>query len=98
MNNKEFIAELSKRTETVAADTQKKIMQLVDALNTHFQEGDAVAVYDFGTFEVKKKKERIIVNPANGQRMLVPPKLVLTFKSSPSWKYSLNKDGESLKA
>lgn len=91
MNNKEFLAELSKRTGIVAADAQKKILQLVDAMNTHFQEGDVVAVYDFGTFEVKKKMERIMVNPANGQRMLIPPKLVLNFKTSPSWTYSLNK-------
>ena len=91
MNNKEFLAELSKRTGIVAADAQKKILQLVDAMNTHFQEGDVVAVYDFGTFEVKKKMERVMVNPANGQRMLIPPKLVLNFKTSPSWTYSLNK-------
>ena len=95
MNNKEFLSVLSRRTGIVTADAQKKILQLVDAMNTHFQEGDTVAVHDFGTFEVKKKMERIIVNPANGQRMLIPPKLVLYFKPSPSWNYSLNKESNS---
>ena len=36
----------------------------------------------FGNFEVKKRLERVIVNPTTGQRMLVPPKLVVAFKPS----------------
>ena len=42
-----------------------------------------LAVQGFGTFEVKKKMERAVVNPANKQRKLIPPKLVLAFKPSP---------------
>ncbi|EXY65380.1 HU family DNA-binding protein, partial [Bacteroides fragilis] len=37
----------------------------------------------FGTFEVKKKAERIVINPVTKLRLLVPPKLVLAFKPSP---------------
>lgn len=37
-------------------------------------------------FDVKKKMERIMVNPATQQRMLVPPKLVLGFKAVPKLK------------
>jgi DNA-binding protein HU-beta/integration host factor subunit alpha len=46
-------------------------------------------VPNFGTFEPKKKLERVIVNPASGQRMLVPPKLVLGFKPNQTWKDKL---------
>ena len=42
----------------------------------------SLAVQGFGVFEVKKKMERIVVNPSTRQRKLVPPKLVLTFKAS----------------
>ena len=41
-----------------------------------------IAIQGFGTFEVKKKLERISINPATQQRMLIPPKLVLTYKPS----------------
>ena len=44
-------------------------------------------------FETKKKMERIMVNPASGQRMLVPPKLVLNFKRNQTLKEKL-KGGE----
>ena len=46
------------------------------------QEGNVIAVQGFGSFEVKKKAERISINPASKQRMLVPPKLVLSYKPS----------------
>ena len=74
MNNKEFIAELSRRTGYRSTDTQAMVRHLIDAMSDVFQEGDTVSVSDFGIFEVKKKMERILVNPGTRQRMLVPPK------------------------
>ncbi len=89
MNNKEFIAELAERTGYTAKDTQKLVNNLVDAMADAFQEDNAVLVPNFGVFETKKKMERIMVNPSTGQRMLVPPKLVLNFKPNQSWKDKL---------
>ena len=80
MNNKQFIAELAKRMGYTAQDTQKMMYQVIDAMADSFLEGNTVAVLNFGSFEVKKKMERVIVNPTTGQRMLVPPKLTLGFK------------------
>ena len=50
------------------------------------QKGNTVNIQDFGTFEVKKKMERISVIPSTQQRVLVPPKLTLTFKPASSLK------------
>ena len=77
MNNKDFIAELAQRMGYSADDTQKYVNSVVEAMGDHFQEGDSVLIPTFGTFEVKKKLERVMVNPSTGLRMLVPPKLVL---------------------
>ena len=89
MNNKEFIAELAERTGYSANDTQKLASNLIDALGDAFQEDNSVLVPNFGVFETKKKMERVMVNPATGQRMLVPPKLVLSFKPNQTWKDKL---------
>ena len=89
MNNKEFIAELSERTGYSLKDTQKLVNNLINAMGDAFQEDNSVQVPNFGTFEAKKKMERIIVNPSSGQRMLVPPKLVLNFKPNQNWKDKL---------
>ena len=94
MNNKEFISELSARMGYSASDTQRLITNLVNAMSDGFLEDNAVMVPNFGTFEVKKKMERIMVNPSTGQRMLVPPKLVLGFKPSETWKNKLRQGGQ----
>lgn len=93
MNNKEFVAELSDRLGYKNDQTQKLLLHVLNAMGDSFQEGDAVQIPNFGTFEVKKKLERIIVNP-NGQRMLVPPKLVLGFKPNNLWKEKIKKGDE----
>jgi DNA-binding protein HU-beta/integration host factor subunit alpha len=86
MNNKEFIAELSQRTGYTVDDSQKMVNSVIESMGDHFLDDDTVLVPTFGTFEVKKKMERVMVNPSTGQRMLVPPKLVLNFKPNVGWK------------
>ena len=89
MNNKELIAELAARTGHNPKDTQRLVNNVINAMGDAFQEDNAVAVPGFGTFETKKKLERVIINPSTGQRMLVPPKLVLSFKPNQTWKDKL---------
>jgi DNA-binding protein HU-beta len=55
-------------------------------MTQELQEGNTIAIQGFGTFEVKKKMERISVNPTTQQRMLIPPKLVLSYKPSTNLK------------
>lgn len=93
MNNKEFIAELAQRTGYSTDDAQKLVNRVVDTMGDSFQNDDAVLVPTFGSFEVKKKLERVMVNPSTGQRMLVPPKLVLTFKPNVNWKERIKNGG-----
>lgn len=89
MNNKEFIAALAERIGYSPKDTQKLASNLIDAMGDAFQEDHSILVPNFGVFETKKKMERIMVNPSTGQRMLVPPKLVLGFKPNQTWKDKL---------
>lgn len=68
------------------AETQRMVTSVVDEAAERLQGGDTLSVIGFGTFDVKKKMERVIINPATQQRMLVPPKLVLDFKAVPRLK------------
>ena len=58
------------------------VASLLSIMTQELQDGKTIALQGFGTFEVKKKLERISVNPTTQQRMLIPPKLVLTYKPS----------------
>ena len=82
MNNKEFISELSRRFVYTNKDTTQLVSSVISIMNKQLQDGNTVAIQGFGTFEVRKKLERISINPATQQRMLIPPKLVLTYKPS----------------
>jgi len=94
MTNKDFISELAERTGYSSEDTQKMVNVIVEAMGDYFQEDNSVLVPSFGTFEVKKKLERVMVNPSTGQRMLVPPKLVLNFKPNINWKERIKNGGD----
>ena len=94
MNNKSFISELSQRLGYTQDDVQKMVNTVIDSMNDAFQKGDVVTIPKFGTFEVKKRLERIVVNPGTKQRMLVPPKLVLTFRPIAAIKEKLKNGGQ----
>ena len=82
MNNKEFISELSQRLGYTNKDAAKYVSSVLSIMTQELQDGNTIALQGFGTFEVKKKLERVSVNPVTQQRMLIPTKLVLSFKPS----------------
>ena len=94
MNNKEFIAALAAKTGYTQDESQKMVKTVVDMMGKSFETGDPVSVIGFGTFEVKKRLERVMVNPSTGLRMLVPPKLVLNFKPAATIKGHVRKGGQ----
>ena len=94
MNNKEFIAALAARTGYTQDESQKMVKTVVDMMGKSCETGDPVPVIGFGTFEVKKRLERVMVNPSTGLRMLVPPKLVLNFKPAATIKGHVRKGGQ----
>ena len=91
MNNKELINELAEESGYTKEDSQRLVKSLIDTMSEDFEKGENVTISRFGTFEVKKRKKRVLVNPTTGKKMLVPPKLVLGFKPSNSIKEQLKK-------
>lgn len=89
MNNKEFLESFSVKLGRSQEDTAALVSRVVSIMTDALQDGNSVCIQDFGTFEVKKKMERISVIPSTGQRVLVPPKLVLAFKPAATLKEKL---------
>ena len=80
MNNKEFISELSRKLGYSNKDATRLASSVLSIMTQELQDGNTIAIQGFGSFEVKKKLERVSVNPVTQQRLLIPPKLVLSFK------------------
>ena len=82
MNNKEFVKAIADKMEAKSKDVQKLIEDFSTVIADTMEEGDTLNIQGFGSFEIKKKLERVVVNPGTKQRMLVPPKLAIAFKAS----------------
>ena len=95
MNNKDFISNLARKSRFTTRVTQQLVDALTGEMSSQLEDGNPVIVINFGTFDVKKKLERICVNPSTGQRLMVPPKIVVNFKPSQNLKDYLEKGGQS---
>lgn len=82
MNNKKLVETVAQNIGRTPEDVSKLLEALAGVLRSKCSEMDSVFVPSFGTFEPKKRDERVMVHPRNGKRMLVPPKIVLNFKVS----------------
>lgn len=80
MKNKELVAGLSERLGWTSQEVTDMLSALSSVIGARLVDNDVIYLQGFGQFEVKKKAERISVNPSNGKRYLVPPKLVPVFK------------------
>ncbi|MDE6010852.1 MAG: HU family DNA-binding protein [Muribaculaceae bacterium] len=95
MDNKTLIDRLAADTGLKRDDVQEMINALCTITAECCVAMDTIIIPGFGQFEPKKRKERLTVHPATGRRLLVPPKLVVSFKPSAVMKSNLqNSNGQ----
>jgi len=94
MKNKELVTELAARMGWTAQEVTETLSVLSSVVSSRLVDNDTIYLQGFGQFEVKKKAERISVNPSNGKRYLVPPKLVPVFKPETTVKNKLKELGD----
>lgn len=82
MEHKKLVETVATNLGRSSDDVAKLVDALAGVLRTRCGDLDSVVVPGFGTFEPKKRNERVMNHPSTGKRMLVPPKVVLNFKVS----------------
>ena len=80
MTNKELVAELSEQLGWTQVKVSEVLAQTVEQLNSKLAENATITIPNFGSFQTRKRAERISVNPQTQQRFLVPPKISVNFK------------------
>jgi len=67
------------------------IENLLELIKSTLASGEDVLISGFGKFCVKKKRERRGRNPATGEKMMLAPRQVVTFKCSGQLRDKINK-------
>ena len=83
MNKAELINEISKNVEDVPKVQIDKILNgFMEAVKDGINKGEKITLVGFGTLEVREKKSTTGVNPKTREKIKIPSKKVLKFKTS----------------
>jgi DNA-binding protein HU-beta len=91
MKDIELVTALSRQTDLSPREIIGILSTLYKLIGDVIVKGGSVNISGLGQFEAKKKGERVSVNPTNGKRYLIPPKLTPVFKPASHWKSYLKK-------
>lgn len=86
MTKADLINAVSERANISKKDVGNVINECFNAMTEFLATGDKIQIVGFGTFEVKKRKERKGRNPSNGEEIIIPESKVVSFKAGKALK------------
>jgi len=89
MNKAALIEQMAKDTRLPKTACKSALESFIKAIEVTLKKGKSVVLTGFGTFTVMKRKERVGINPATGQKMKIPSKRVPKFKPGKKLKDSI---------
>lgn len=81
MNKAALIEHMAKETKLPKTACKSAVESFIRAVETTLKKGKSIVLTGFGTFAVMKRKERVGINPATGQKMKIAAKRVPKFKA-----------------
>ena len=86
MNKAELINAVAAKADVSKKDAEAVVAAMLDAVTDALQNGDKVQLVGFGSFEVKKRAERIGRNPKTKESIKIPASKVPVFKAGKALK------------
>ena len=90
MTKADIVEELYERVGISKQEAAQLTEMFLDIMKETLEKGETVKVSGFGNFVVRAKRARRGRNPQTGDEIMIAPRKVLTFKSSPLLKEALN--------
>jgi DNA-binding protein HU-beta len=81
MNKAALIEHMAKETKLPKTACKAAVESFIRAVEGSLKKGKSVVLTGFGTFAVMKRKERVGINPATGNKMKIAAKKVPKFKA-----------------
>lgn len=86
MNKAELINAVAEQAGLSKKDTEAVIAAALDTITAALKDGDKVQLVGFGSFEVKKRAERVGRNPKTKEAITIPASTVPVFKAGKALK------------
>lgn len=91
MNKAKLVEQVAKSTKLSKSSAKQALEAVIDAIGQALKKNKSVVITGFGTFSVVKRKSRMGVNPATGEKMKIEAKKVVKFKPGKALRESVAK-------
>lgn len=90
MNRQELVNKMAKQAKITVKDAEKALGAFMSVVKETVENGEAVQLVGFGTFERRERAAREARNPIGGGTVSVPAKKVPAFKPGKAFKDAVN--------
>lgn len=98
MNKADLVKVMAQKTGNTQKDAAKLVEAVIKAVEDALAAGEKVQIIGFGSFEVRDRKERKVISPADGKELFVPATRVPAFKPGKDLKEAVASTGNKKKA
>ncbi len=91
MTKTELISAVADQTGCTKKSADEAVNAIVSIITDTLAKGDKVSIVGFGTFEVRDRKEKQVINPQTKKMMTAPASKAPAFKAGQTLKNAVNK-------
>jgi len=92
MTKADIIEDIYEKVGLSKGESARIVELVLDIIKETLEKGEKIKISGFGNFVVRQKRTRRGRNPQTGEEIEISARKVLTFKSSPILKKSLNEE------
>jgi len=96
MTKADLVKDVSNETGIIRKDVSLSVDAFLEAIKDSLKNGKHIEIRGFGTFKLKIRKERIGRNPKTEEKVIIPSRVVPTFKFSKSLKKDIDNSNQNL--
>lgn len=89
ISRKDIISSVAELNDMSKADAEAAVVGVFDTIKGALEEGNNVAIFEFGTFTIKDVPGREGRNPASGEKIDIAPCCKVSFKPSSGMKATI---------
>lgn len=90
MTKTELISAVADQTGCTKKNADEAVNAIVSIITDTLSKGEKVSIVGFGTFEVRDRKEKQVINPQTKKMMTAPASKAPAFKAGQTLKNAVN--------